>query len=183
MTKAEQVLKEIEKQAEKEFLPIIGPRKGKILVEAIQKVKPKHILEVGTLVGYSAILMGKELTSDAHLVSIEIHADEAKTAEQNIERAEIPPRIEVLVGDARAILPKLKEDFDLVFIDAEKREYLEYLKLIEDRLHKGSVLVADNVGIFADQMRDYLNHVRDSGKYESMYIRVGGDGVEASTKL
>ena len=126
--------------------------------------------------------MGKELPSDAHLVSIEIHAHEAKTAEENIKRAEVPPKVEVMVGDAKDILPRLKESYDLVFIDAEKREYLKYLQLVEDRLHKGSVLVADNAGIFADQMKDYLDYVRSSGKYKSRYVPVGEDGLEISVK-
>src|SRR3972149_3940724 len=117
--------------SEREFLPIIGSKKGRILAEIIREVKPKRVLEVGTLVGYSAILMGKELEKDARLITIEIHADEAKTAEENIKRAEIPPTIEVLVGDAIKVIPKLKGQFDLVFIDAEKSEYIDYLRLAE----------------------------------------------------
>jgi len=183
LSTAEEVLREIETLAKKEFLPILGPRKGKILVEVIHEVKPKHVLEVGTLIGYSAILMGKELGSDAHLVTIEIHAHEAKTAEENISRASIPPKVEVMVGDAKRILPTLKESYDLVFVDAEKREYLKYLQLVEERLHKESVLVADNAGIFAEQMKDYLDYVRFSGKYKSRYVPVGEDGLEISVKV
>lgn len=183
MSKTVMVLKEIEKMTEKEFLPIVGPRKGRILVEIIREIKPKRVLEVGTLIGYSAILMGKELESDAHLITIEINADEARMAKENIKRAEIPPTVDVLVGDAIEVLPRLDGRFDLVFIDADKREYLDYLRLVEDKLHKGSVIVADNAGISANQMRDYLNYVRSSGKYSSRYIPVGGDGLEVSVKL
>jgi len=183
LSKTVMVLKEIEKMTEKEFLPIVGPRKGRILVEIIREIKPKRVLEVGTLIGYSAILMGKELESDAHLITIEINADEARMAKENIKRAEIPPTVDVLVGDAIEVLPRLDGRFDLVFIDADKREYLDYLRLVEDKLHKGSVIVADNAGISANQMRDYLNYVRSSGKYSSRYIPVGGDGLEVSVKL
>jgi len=183
LIKADIILKEIEKMTEKEFLPIVGPHKGGTLLEIIRKIRPKRVLEVGTLIGYSAILMGKELAKDAQLVTIEIHADEAKMAEENIRRAEIPPRVEVLVGDAIKVLPKLKGKFDLVFIDAAKEEYLDYLRLAEDKLHKGSVIIADNAGIFADQMKDYLDYVRFSGKYNSRYMPVGEDGLEISVKL
>ena len=73
--------------------------------------------------------------------------------------------------------------FDLAFIDAEKTQYLRYLQLAEDKLYKGSVVFADNAGIFATQMANYLHYVRRSGNYESRYIQVGEDGVEISIKL
>ena len=136
--------------SEKKLLSIVGPRRGKVLVEVIRTVKPKRVLEIGTLIGYSAILMGKELGSDTHMVTIEIHADEAAMAEENINKAKIKPTIDVLVGNALQILPRLEGEFDMVFIDANKREYKDYLRLIEDKLHGGSVLVVDNAGIFAD---------------------------------
>jgi predicted O-methyltransferase YrrM len=183
LTKADHLLKEIEAMAEHEFLPIIGPRKGKILAEAIRKAKPKHVLEVGTLIGYSAILIGKELEPEAQITTIEIHASEAKAAEENVRRAEIPSKVRVIVGDAVKVIPTLKDCYDAVFIDAEKTEYYEYLKLVEPNLHKGTVVIADNAGIFADQMRNYLDYVRNSGKYMSRFVQVGDDGVEISIKL
>jgi predicted O-methyltransferase YrrM len=73
--------------------------------------------------------------------------------------------------------------FDVVFIDAAKEEYFEYLKLLEKTLHKGSAIVADNVGFMADQMKEYLDYVRFSGKYDSEYTPFGEDGVEMSVKL
>lgn len=183
MSEADRVLKEIQRMAEKEFLPIVGPHKGQILVETIRRVKPKHVLEVGTLVGYSAILMAKELESKAHLITIEIHPDEAKIAQENIRRAKVPPSIDVIVGNAIEVIPKLTGKFDMVFIDAEKGEYQEYLQLVEHKLHKGSIIIADNAGIFADEMRDYLDYVRSSGKYSSKYVPMGQDGLEVSVKL
>ena len=183
MSKADKVLKEIEKMTKREFLPIVGPHKGQILVEIVREIKPNRVLEVGTLIGYSAILMGKELGKDAHLITIEIHADEARMAEENVKGAEIPPTVDVLIGDAIEVLPRLEGKFDLVFIDADKRKYLDYLRLVEDKLHKGSVIVADNAGIFANQMRNYLGYVRSSGKYSSRYAPIDGDDLEISVKL
>lgn len=168
---------------EKKFLPIIGPQKGRRLTEIIRKIKPKRVLEVGTLIGYSAILMGKELESDAHLITVEIHADEAKIARENIRRAKVQPTIDVIVSDAIEAIPRLTGKFDMVFIDADKTEYLDYLRLVEDKLHRGSIVVADNAGIFAVQMKDYLDYVRSSGKYSSRYVPVGEDGLEVSVKL
>jgi len=180
---ADKILTQIEKLSKEEFLPIIGPHKGKILAEEIRKSKPKHVLEVGTLIGYSAILMGKEMDSAAEIVTIEIHPDEVELAGQNIQRANIPPKITIITGDAKVVITTSRGPFDFVFIDAEKDEYFQYLKLVEDKLQIGTVVVADNAGIFADQMKDFLNYVRNSGKYKSRYIQVGGDGVEISIKL
>lgn len=165
------------------FLPIVGSEKGRVLVSIVEKTGPKRVLEVGTLIGYSAILMGEHLSSDSRLITIEIHEEEAKAAEANIRKAEISAKVDVLVGDALEILPKLTGKFDLVFIDATKEEYLQYLRLVEPKLHKGSVLVADNAGIFAEQMKDYLDYVRNSGKYRSTFVSVNEDGLEISEKL
>jgi predicted O-methyltransferase YrrM len=183
LNKVESILRKIEKRAHNEFLPIVGPEKGRILAEEIRKSKPKSVLEVGTLIGYSAILMGNELDSTAQIITIEIHGDEAKTAEENIRKAGIRAKVEVITGDAIQVIPQLKAAFDFVFIDAEKKEYLDYLRLAEDKLHEGTVIVADNAGIFANQMADYLDYVRNSGKYRSRYVAVGVDGLEITVKL
>jgi len=183
LNKAEVILREIEKRANREFLPIVGPEKGQVIAETIRKAKPKRVLEVGTLIGYSAILMGKELDSDAQIITIEIHADEAETAEENIRKADVPAEVEVITGNAIQVIPELMVCFDFVFIDAEKTEYLDYLRLAEDKLCKGAVIVADNAGIFANQMSDYLDYVRTSGKYSSRYVPVGVDGLEITVKL
>jgi len=183
LNKADNILRKIEKRAHNEFLPILGPEKGHALAEEIRKAKPKRVLEVGTLIGYSVILMGKELDKNAQIITIEIHAEEAKTAEKNIRKAEIPPKVEVIAGDAIQVIPKLKGVFDFAFIDAEKTEYLDYLRLAEGKLRKGTVIVADNAGIFAKQMANYLDYVRTSGKYSSKYVQVGVDGLEITVKL
>jgi len=179
----QKVLKAIEELAEKDFLPIIGSFKGKYLAEEVRKAKPTRILEVGTLIGYSTILMGKELGSDAEIVTIEIHPDEAKQAGENILNASMPPKVKIITGDAMTIIPTLEGKFDFAFIDAEKTEYLKYLQLAEPKFHRCTVVFADNAGIFADQMGDYLDYVRCSGNYRSRYIQVGDDGVEISVKL
>ena len=181
-SKAEEVLRQIQEFSNHEFLPIIGPFKGKFLAEEVRKAKPKLVLEVGTLIGYSAILMGKELDEDAEIITIEIHQDESELAGHNIKRANLAAKVKIITGDALQVIPTLKGQFDFAFVDAEKTEYFQYLKLAEDKLRKGAVVFADNAGIFADQMGDYLDYVRNSGKYRSRYIQVGDDGVEISVK-
>jgi caffeoyl-CoA O-methyltransferase len=180
---ADAVLREIEELSKKEFLPIIGSVKGKHLVSAVRKFKVKSVLEVGTLVGYSAILIASNLPEEGKVVTIEIKPESAERAKENILKAGMADKIEVHVGNALNVIRQLKGKFDMVFIDATKDEYLEYLKLAEGKLKKNGVVFADNVKMFAGEMQDYLGHVRNSGKYKSENIDVGFDAVEVSTKL
>ena len=124
-------------QAENGFLPIIGPQKGRYLAEEVRKAKPMHVLEVGTLIGYSAVLMGKEMQAGSEIVTIEMHRDEAEQAGQNVLKADIPAKVKIITGNALDVIPTLQGPFDLAFIDAEKTEYLRYLQLAEPKLHKG----------------------------------------------
>jgi caffeoyl-CoA O-methyltransferase len=179
----EAVLREIEKLSKREFLPIIGPVKGRYLADTVGKFKVKNVLEVGTLVGYSAILIAANLPPKCRVVTIEIKPKSAKLAEENILKAGFADRIEVHVGNALTVIPRVNGSFDIGFIDATKDEYLEYLKLAEDKLRRDGVVFADNVKMFAGEMQDYLDYVRNSGKYKSENIDVGFDAVEVSTKL
>ena len=178
------ILAEIEETARKEFLPSIGPIKGKIIEDVIKQYKPKMVLEIGTLHGYSAILIaniilsGKydienfnsESSSTEHiLISVEKDQKLADIARKDIEKARLSEKIQVINGDALEIIPRLKSKFNMIFLDATKSEYLKYLQLIEkySLLNKRAVVVADNVLIYENEMKDYLDYVRNSGKYIS----------------
>lgn len=167
------VLRELEQLAKREHLPSIGPIKGKIISEIIQKYKPTTILEIGTLHGYSAILMTALLLDyyhDAKLITIEIEKNLADIARKNIGKAGLAHKIEVVCGNALDVIPTLTAyKFDLIFLDAVKSEYLQYLKLIEvnELMKKGSVVIADNVLLYENEMKDYLEYVRNSGRYDS----------------
>jgi len=186
------VLKRLEKMAERESLPSIGPTKGKIIANVIQDYKPRKILEIGTLYGYSAILMSSILPEEngGKVVTIEIDNGSANIARKNIEDAALANKVDVILGDALEIIPKLHGKFDMVFLDGTKEEYFKYLKLVEKNLEKGAVVVADNVGIFETSMYDYLEYVRNSGRYNSRALetelefnRNVKDAIEISTKI
>jgi predicted O-methyltransferase YrrM len=167
---ADAVLREIEEMGKKSFIPSIGPVKGKILAEIVRKHKPRKILEIGSLYGYSAILIAKNSPANAEITTVEKNPEHARKTEQNVERAKLESQIKVIQGDAMEILSTLPGPFDLVFLDAEKTQYLDYLKAVENKLHQGSVVVADNVGVFADQMANYLHYVRNTGRYRSRTV-------------
>lgn len=178
------ILAEIEETARKEFLPSIGPIKGKIIEDVIKQYKPKKALEIGTLHGYSAILIAniilsgkydnenfnsKRSSTEPILISVEMDQRLANIARKNIEKARLSEKIQVINGDALEIIPRLKSKFNMIFLDAAKSEYLKYLQLIEkySLLNKRAVVVADNVLIYENEMKDYLDYVRNSGKYIS----------------
>ena len=191
MNRASQVLRRLEKMAEKQFIPSIGPIKGKIIT-GIQKYKPRNILEIGTLYGYSAILMADTLKgADEKVVTIEIDKSIAGIARKNIADASLLNKIDVIVGNALDEIPGLNSKFDLLFLDAAKNEYLKYLELAQKNdLKRGTIVVADNVEISKNEMRDYLEYVRNSTIYESKTIETTveftpnvKDALEVSIKV
>ncbi|HIE18156.1 TPA: hypothetical protein EYP75_00365, partial [Candidatus Bathyarchaeota archaeon] len=102
---AEKILREIEESARRKYLPIIGPLRGRALAKLVAQLKPKRVLEVGTLIGYSTIIMGKELERDAEILTIEIDKEEAEAARENIEKAKTKPKVQVIIGDASDVIP------------------------------------------------------------------------------
>ena len=117
MSKAENVLKSIEEIGKKQFIPSIGPIKGKIIAEIIKKHKPKCILEIGTLYGYSAILMANLVANDNYgkVVTIEVDKAFADVAKRNIQDAGFQEKIDIIVGNALEVIPRLGCKFDLLF--------------------------------------------------------------------
>lgn len=191
MDRASKVLQSLEKIAQKEFVPSIGPTKGKIITEIIKKYNPKTVLEIGTLYGYSAILMANILPVGGKVVTIELDKLIAATARKNIADAGLSDKIDIVDGNALEAIPKLDLKYDLLFLDAAKDEYLKYLKLAENKnLKKGSIVVADNVEVSKNEMVDYLEYVRSSGIYKSETIETTleftpnvRDAIEVSIKV
>ena len=164
------LLRELEQIAKSEHLPTIGPIKGKIISDIIKRYQPTKILAIGTLHGYSAILMVDLLFDDEKLITIEIDKNLADIARKNIAKAGLSHKIEVISGNALEVIPTLTGyKFDLIFLDAAKSEYLQYLRLLEEKhlMKKDSVVVADNVILFENEMKDYLEYVRSSDRYKS----------------
>jgi len=191
MDRASKVLQSLEKMAQKEFVPSIGPTKGKIITEIIKKYNPKTVLEIGTLYGYSAILMANILPIGGKVVTIELDKLIAATARKNIADAGLSDKIDIVDGNALEAIPKLDLKYDLLFLDAAKDEYLKYLKSAENKnLKKGSIVVADNVEVSKNEMLDYLEYVRSSGIYKSETIETTleftpnvRDAIEVSIKV
>ncbi|XP_029466920.1 catechol O-methyltransferase A-like [Rhinatrema bivittatum] len=153
----------------------VGSDKGKILDRVVSDTKPNKVLELGTYCGYSAVRIGRLLQPGALLVTMEMNPAYAKVAKQIIAMAGLDSKVELMVGSSSEFIPQLKkkvdvETFDLVFIDHWKASYLPDTKLLEENglLHKGTVLLADNV--VCPGTPEYLNYVRNSPRYQSEYF-------------
>jgi caffeoyl-CoA O-methyltransferase len=126
----------------------VSPNEAKLLQLLAEMVGARRILEVGTLGGYSAIHFGRALPEGGELVSLEIDERHAEVARENVDRAGLADKVEIRVGDARGLLARIAENgeepFDVVFIDADKEGYPEYLEWALRLTRPGSLILGDN---------------------------------------
>jgi predicted O-methyltransferase YrrM len=139
------VLIEIERACKQRGLEPVPPEVGAFLAFLVKTCERKHVLEIGTCLGYSAIWMAQSLPSDGLIETIEVDRDLAANAEEYFAKAGVSGKIRILRGFALDVLPTLKRGYDLVFIDALKKEYPEYLERSLHLLEEGGVIVADDV--------------------------------------
>lgn len=123
---------------------ISGHLQGQVLSMISRMIQPQYILELGTFTGYSAICLAKGLKPDGKLVTIEIDDELENRAKKYFRKAGIDHLVEMHIGAAGEIIPQLTYPFDLVFVDADKREYVQYYQLLIDRLKSGAFIIADN---------------------------------------
>ncbi len=122
-----------------------GNLQGQFLKMLCQMNRVHRVLEIGTFTGYAAISMAMGLEKDGILHTIDINDELEDFTRQYLERSGLSDRIVFHIGDAREIIPQLEDFFDLVFIDADKRQYAEYYRLVFDRVRSGGMIVADDV--------------------------------------
>lgn len=192
------VLDEIEKEALRDFVPIIRKEMQSFLKLLLAMQKPMRILEVGTAVGFSAVLMAEYAPKGCQIVTIENYEKRIPIAKANFERAGKQEQITLLEGDATEILPQLEGQFDMIFMDAAKGQYIHYLPEVTRLLSEGGVLVSDNVLQDGDviesryaverrnrtihsRMREYLFELKHSDIYETSILPLG-DGIALSVK-
>lgn len=122
-----------------------GHLQGKLLQFISEMVKPEFILEIGTYTGYSAICLAKGLKPGGRLITIESNDELTEFTRSYFIKAGLERKILLINGKAQDIIPGLYETFDLVYIDGDKREYIEYYNLAIDKVNSGGIIIADNV--------------------------------------
>jgi len=141
------VLKNAIKSSEAKDFPMIqiSPENGKFLYMLVKAVKAKRVLEIGTLMGYSAIWMARALPAGGKLITLEVEAKHAEESRANFKKAGLDGTIELILGNAIESLDKLKnEKFDFAFIDAEKTGYPAYFDKVIKLMNSGGIIAADN---------------------------------------
>ncbi|MBR1508296.1 MAG: O-methyltransferase [Eubacterium sp.] len=196
------LLGEIHSEALSSCVPIIRDETREFLKLIITMHKPEHILELGTAVGYSAIIMAEAMrmyAGHAAVTTVELEHDTAETARKNIAGMGLSDFIRVIEGDAAKILESddlSGENFDMVFIDAAKSQYQNYLDGVLKYVHKGSVIVCDNILMggevldshfhvekrdrtIHDKMRKFLYNLKNDSRFVTSIVAIG-DGMTVS---
>ena len=192
-----EILTEIEQAAHKDLVPIIRKEMESFLRVILTIKHPKEILELGTAIGYSAVLMSE--CCDAKITTIENYEKRIPIARENFEKAGKSDQIELLEGDAMEVMKTLpKEKYDFIFMDAAKAQYINYLPEVMRLLIPGGVLITDNVVQDGDliqskfvvrrrdrtihkRMREFLETVKHDERLETSIVPIG-DGIVMAVK-
>lgn len=193
-----QLCDRIAREAREAFVPIIRKETAAFLKTMVAAVKPMRILEVGTAVGYSALLMAQAMPEGAHITTIEKYEPRIPLAREHFKLAGMEGRITLIEGDAGDVLDNLSGTFDFIFMDAAKGQYIHWLPRMLSLMEPGSVLFSDNVlqdgniveSRFAverrdrtihSRMREYLFTLKHMEELETSIIPIG-DGVTLSVR-
>lgn len=186
--------KKLESDARSRKIPVMLDDGLKVLIDEVRKIKPLRILEIGTAVGYSGIVMLENAGADTVLDTIEIDKERHDEALANFKKANVIDRVNQHLGDCIEILPELVRDnqYDIIFIDAAKSKYLDCLKLVSDCVREGGEIIADNVYFrgmvksheepprkyraLVKALRRFLEYLEESRRYD-YEIYESGDGV------
>lgn len=141
----DQLLKKMELYAQEYHVPIINENGKAVLTKIIADKKPHNVLEIGTAIGYSALLIAKNSAENVHITTLELSEERASIARIFIDESNYANNVQIMTGDAAELLGKLNDVYDLIFIDAAKGQYLNYFRKVLPMLADGGVIIADNV--------------------------------------
>ena len=194
-----EIIEAIGREARADRVPIIRQETGCLLKVLLRMNRPQRILEIGTAVGYSAILMSECLEPGATITTVEKYEKRIPIARENIKNAGMEDKITVVQGDALEEMKKMPDaSVDFIFMDAAKAQYVHYLKEAVRLMKKGAVLVADNVFQEGDliesryivtrrdrtihsRMREYLKMIKEEEQLVTTIVPMG-DGLTVSVK-
>jgi predicted O-methyltransferase YrrM len=161
----------------------ITPDVGLFLNIMVKATGARNVLEIGTSNGYSTIWLGLAAKENkGQIITLELDTRKIALARENINRAGLTDIVLIIEGNAKETIKMLDKEFDFVFLDAEKEDYIDYFDLIFPKLKTNGIIVADNVISHADDLKGYLEHVRSNPKTQSVLVPVGR-GEEVTLKI
>lgn len=160
-----------------------GHLQGRLLSMISRMIKPQYILEIGTYTGYSAICLSEGLQPHGKLVTIDINEELEDLVKSYFDKAGLSKQIEHITGDALKIIPQLRANFDLVFIDADKVNYSNYYDLVLPRLNKGGYILADNVLWSGNVIKPVENGDEDTKAIMAFNNKVNNDNAVENVLL
>ena len=176
-------LEKVKQKALENHIPIVMDESLEVIKEILVKENPKRILEIGTAVGYSASQFAK-YAKEAVIDTIELNEERYKEAKENIKNIGIDDRINIYLGNAVEILPTLNDEYDVIFIDANKGKYPVFLQEAIRLSKKGSIIIADNILYKGYVMSDYNNHKqRTAVRHLREYIKETEENEKLDTKI
>jgi caffeoyl-CoA O-methyltransferase len=195
-TVASSLLQRIERETHLEVLQprmLSGPFQGRLLSLISKLVQPERILEIGTYTGYSALCLAEGLTKEGKLVTLDVNEELHKRVQGYFNASDYSEHIDYRIGDALDLIPALNETWDLVFIDADKKNYVNYYDLVVDRVRSGGLILADNVlwsGKVIDEkaqdketvlLRQYNERINRDERVENILLPIR-DGIMVARK-
>ncbi|MBQ7227547.1 MAG: O-methyltransferase [Clostridia bacterium] len=189
-------VEEVKAQAEKFGAPIVSDTGAQLLKALTLALRPNRILEIGTAIGYSGLIM--LLNSQAHLYTVDFDEVALEKARRNFKKYGVSDRVRILSGDASDVIPMIEGEFDMIFLDGPKGRYYEFLPYLINLLPKGGLLLCDNVlysermsggrevpkskKTIADRLAIFMRDVTSSPKLVTSILPVG-DGMSLSIKV
>ncbi|ORT98955.1 O-methyltransferase family protein [Anaerovibrio sp. JC8] len=192
------LIAEMEEYGRANHVPIINEKGMPVLLEVVRDRRPHRVLEIGTAIGYSGLLIANNAADDVEIDTLELSEERAAVARAYIDRSMYKDRIKIHVGDAGENILKLTGKYDFVFIDAAKGQYPDYFRKIYPLLTEDAMVLADNVlfrgyvrgdvecprrfRTIVKRLREYIALVSENNEFETV-IREDGDGLAVSRRL
>ncbi len=142
------LLKELNRETNVKVLNprmLSGHYQGRVLSMLSKMIQPNRILELGTYTGYSALCLAEGLTENGRLITVDVNPELEEMVDKYIQKSPFKNKIQQIIGNGMDVIPTLNEEFDIVFIDADKRNYAAYYDLVFDKVRKGGYIISDNV--------------------------------------
>ena len=196
MKTVEEKLSKLRNDAKINNVPILRPQTAELLKNKVEEIQPKRILEIGTAIGYSGILMLS--VSSARLVTIEKDENTVKEAQSNFNDVNMQDRVEIMCGDAMEVIQSLKGKFEFIFLDGPKGQYIKYLPYLLNLLEVNGILFSDNVlyrgmvngktevkkskKTLVKNLRLFLEELNNNTSVENVVLEIE-DGISITKKI